>query len=161
MKTSFEIKNPAHKMYNKARLDFEFGKDELLQKISFYIDDKYFYIPMRMVKRPRVSSVWIFQKALGLNPLTAEELKKIVVLTKDVLNIYEMQSPLTKLLEAVEEQAAVYSLMVNSANNKEQKSAYHRMLNTKNALIINVNKFRGAYVKRLPTPQELNISSTK
>ena len=152
MQTVFIIEKPKHKQYKLGKIHFDFDdKEQTLKKLNFYIDNDYYYIPMQFSMSRTVSSTWIFQKQLSLTSLTTEELEKMVLLTKDVLDIYAMPESFKNLLVAVESQAKLYDQIAHGNLTKHEKSIYSKKLMSNKKVIIDVNKTRYIYFNK-PEP---------
>lgn len=142
MKTEFEIKNPSHQKYQTGKLGFEFEKNGVtLKKLNFYIDKTYFFVPMVFGAGKQVLPSWIFQKQYSLNALNDEELEKISLLTKDVLDANQMEPAFQNFLMIVDRQIGIYKQLTQTKPDAKTRKRLLLDLKKANARISKVNEF--------------------
>ena len=150
MELGYTILNPKHQKYKIGTVYFEHETDKFytLRRIGFIVDNQKYVMNMLLIKSHTLTSTWIIQKEGSFKSLNDKEREQVLMLVDDILENFNLQKSLLKILGEIRPQTEIYLKLIDKNLTTKEKHELKKEFRAKNKLIQNYNTAFAKTAKR-------------
>ena len=150
MNLGYTILAPKHQKYQMGTLYFEHETEKFytLRRIGFIVDNQKYVMNMLLIKSHTLTSTWIIQKEDSFKALNDKEREQVLMLVDDILENFNLQKSLLKILGEIRPQTEIYLKLIDKNLTTREKQELKKEFRAKNKHIQNYNTAFAKTAKR-------------
>ena len=101
--------------------EHETEKFYTLRRIGFIVDNQKYVMNMLLIKSHTLTSTWIIQKEGSFKALNDKEREQVLMLVDDILENFNLQKSLLKILGEIRPQTEIYLKLIDKNLTTKEK----------------------------------------